>query len=91
MIFKTLPAEVIKLALEGHKNIITPAVEELDRYFNNLSCPSCGGDCRKYLDSKRLFRENHLLPNYMAECKTCGVKFEPYTKIQISLPDYKNL
>jgi hypothetical protein len=84
MIFKPMDPAEIKIAIAGHTDILTPAVAECDAYFEKLSCPSCGGECFKFVDAKRLFREGALLPSYLARCKACGVEFEPYTKIQVS-------
>jgi hypothetical protein len=86
VIFKPMdPEEVLKL-LEGHENILTPAVEENERFFRTLSCPSCGGAVVPFVDPSRpLFREGEFLPNYMARCRECGTEFEPYTGIQVSL------
>lgn len=86
MIFKTMNPSDIRKALEGQRDVLTPACQEVDEYFSHLSCPSCGSECMKFVDSGRLFREGALLPNYLARCKACGIEFEPYTKIQVSRP-----
>ncbi len=86
MIFKPMdPAEVRK-ALAGHKDVLSSAAQATDDYFARLSCPSCGGECMKFVDPRNLFKEGGLLPNYLARCKLCSVEFEPYTKIQVTLP-----
>lgn len=85
MIFKTMdPSEVLE-ALKGHENVLAPAARANDEFFKRLSCPSCGRNCSPHLLPNRLFRTGDLLPNYMAKCQECGVIFEPYTKIQITL------
>lgn len=86
MIFKTLPQDVVRKALEGQQNILAPAVEENARYFKRLSCPSCGGEVMPVVNPLQPFKADSVLPNYLAKCKTCEVEFEPYTGIQISLP-----
>ncbi len=85
MIFKPMNPEDIRKALQGHEDVLTPALTETDGYFKRLSCPSCGGECMKFVDPHRLFRDGALLPNFLARCKACGVEFEPYTKIQVSM------
>ncbi len=85
MIFKTMKTEDILEALEGHENILDPAVKENERFFNTLSCVDCGGDVYPIVNPKKLFNEGALLPNFWAKCKLCGVEFEPHTKIQLTL------
>jgi hypothetical protein len=86
MIFKTMPREVILKALEGQEDVLTPALREHQQYFRNLSCPRCQSSVIPVVDPKRLFRENGLLPNYLAKCSACECVFEPYTKIEVELP-----
>lgn len=86
MVFKALPPDEVRKALEGHQDILTPAAAANDDFFKSLSCPSCGGECMKFVDPHRLWRESAILPNFLARCKACGVEFEPYTKIQVTVP-----
>jgi hypothetical protein len=86
MIFKPMDPDEVRKALEGHQDVLTPAVEATNQFFESLSCPRCGGRCMKFLDPSRLFREGEPLPSYLARCKVCGVEFEPRSGIQISVP-----
>lgn len=86
MIFKPMPQEAVLKALEGQEDVLTPAVEQHQKYFRDLACPNCQGSVIPILDPRHLYRENALLPNYLAECSSCRCQFEPYTKIQVSLP-----
>ena len=86
MIFKTMPtAEVLK-ALEGQEDILTPAFLEHQRYFKDLSCPRCNSAVMPVVNPRNLYRENALLPNFLAKCTGCECVFEPYTKIEVELP-----
>lgn len=86
MIFKTLPKETIKKALEGQEDVLGKAVKEHEAFFKRLSCVSCGSEVMPIVNSSAPFKKNEILPNYLAHCKNCGVVFEPYTGIQITLP-----
>ena len=94
MIFKTLPASVIRQALEGHEDIITPKVKEHEEFFRRLRCPSCGGEVMAVIHpvmnretgQRSPFRSGNVIPNYLAKCRACNVEFEPYTGIQVSPP-----
>jgi hypothetical protein len=83
MIFKTMKKEDVVKALEGHTDILTEAIKRHEDYFRRLSCVSCGGDVIAVVNPHKLFRENEVLPNYLAKCKACGCEFEPYTKILV--------
>jgi len=78
-------ADALK-ALEGQENVLQPAIDDHERFFHNLSCPSCGGEVMPIVNTRRLFSTGSVLPNYLAKCKNCGVEFEPYTGIQITMP-----
>lgn len=87
MVFQEMKPEDVRRALEGHTDIIRPALEAHQKYFLNLSCYRCGSDVYAIINSKKLFKENNVLPNYLAKCKTCGCEFEPYTMIEVKGPD----
>lgn len=89
MIFKPMKPEDIKRLIEGHKDIITPAVAEVRNFIRKLSCPSCGGDVIEVVNSRTPFKEGNIVPNFLGECTLCKVQFEPYTRIQISMPHMK--
>jgi hypothetical protein len=86
--------EDIRKALEGHKDVLTPAAQENEAFFKRLSCPHCGGDVMPVIHpvmnpetgQRSPFRAGSVLPNYLAKCKTCGIEFEPYTGIQVTIP-----
>lgn len=85
-IFKPMKREDVLKALEGQPNILAPAVKENEAFFRRLSCPSCQGEVMPIVNARAPFREGHILPNYLAKCKNCGIEFEPYTGIQITMP-----
>jgi len=94
MIFKTLPTETVRKALEGQEDVLTPALKEHEAFFKRLSCLSCGGEVMpvihpvmdKETGQRSPFRAGNVLPNYLAKCKVCETVFEPYTGIQVSSP-----
>lgn len=79
------PEDVLR-AIEGHENIIKKAHDDLESFFKHVSCPSCNGDIMKVVNSTKPFKSGEILPNYLAKCKSCGIEFDPYTGIQISMP-----
>ena len=87
MIFKPMKRDDVLKALEGHENILGRAAKEQEQYFKRLSCPSCRGGVMPVVNPRQLFKEGAILPNVLAKCTVCGVEFEPYTRIQVSLPN----
>lgn len=87
MVFQEMKPEAIRKALEGHVDVIKPALDAHLSYFSRLSCYRCGGDVMPVVNPKQLFKTNSVLPNYLAKCKTCGCEFEPYTRIEVKGPD----
>ena len=87
MIFKTMKQADVLRALEGHQDVLTSAAKENEEFFRRLSCPSCHGEVMSIVNARKPFREGGILPNYLGKCKSCGVEFEPYTGIQVTLPE----
>lgn len=87
MIFKPMKREDVRKALEGHTDILKAAAEENERFFKRLSCPACHGEVMPIINRQQPFKANDPLPNCLGKCKACGVEFEPYTGIQITMPD----
>ncbi len=86
MIFTEMDPEDVRKALEGHTNILEPEVKAHEAYFASLECLHCKGDCFPFVDPRKLFNKEGILPRYLAECSLCGHQFEPYTKIEIRPP-----
>lgn len=86
MIFKPMKPEDVRRALVGQENILEKAAKENAAFFKHLSCPSCSCEVMAIVNVRAPFREGSILPNYLGKCKTCGVEFEPYTGIQVTMP-----
>lgn len=86
MVFQEMEPEAVRKALEGHVNVLKPALEEHERYFKYLSCHRCGGEVYAFVNPHQLFKPGSVLPNYLAKCRTCGCEFEPFTKIEVRGP-----
>ena len=86
MIFKPMSTEAVLKALEGQEDILTPEVVRHQQYFRNLSCPRCQTSVMPIVNPRQLFRENALLPTFLAKCTGCECVFEPYTMIEVELP-----
>lgn len=87
MIFKTMKIEEIRKALKGHSDILKSTYEDVVKFFKTLSCPRCHSEVMAIVNSRAPFRDGSIVPNYFAKCKVCGIEFEPYTGIIITLTD----
>lgn len=82
--FRPMKKEDVLKALEGHENILKKATEENEAFFGRLSCPECRGAVMPIVNTKQLYREGGILPNYLAKCRACTLEFEPYTGIIVT-------
>lgn len=87
MVFQEMKPEDVRKALEGQVDVVSSAMEQHRLFFSKLSCPRDGSDVIAIVNSKKLFRENAVIPNFLAKCKSCGCEFEPYTQIEVKGPD----
>ncbi len=84
--FKEMDPDEVWRAIEGHKNILAEETKKVEDYFKKVRCPRCTGSCRPILNNPSLFKENEILPDYLAECVDCGAVYTPYTFIEVSGP-----
>jgi hypothetical protein len=87
MVFREMDPADVRKALEGHTDVIQPALRAHQEYFKSLSCYRCDGEVLAVVNTRELFRPNAILPNFLAKCRACGCEFEPYTKIEVAGPD----
>lgn len=76
--FSELDPEDARKLLDGHVDVITPAVRQEQERLNQASCPKCqSGGVQARVDAKRPFREGSFLPNKILHCLGCGTEFTP--------------
>lgn len=86
MAFKPMDPKIIAKLIEGHKDIITPAAEEREKFYQSQDCPDCGGNAlTKNGDAKTMFRAGDILPRYTLSCDNCDCLFDPHSGIILSL------
>ena len=82
---KHMDPVIIRKLLEGHRDVLTPAAEQSERYYAAQSCPRCGGSCRRMGDLSTMFKEDQLLPQFYLECLACGCVFEPQSGLVLEM------
>jgi hypothetical protein len=73
-----LDPEATKKLLAEHEDILTGIAEEDEKSYKQ-TCPQCNGSCRKLGDTKSLFQQGKVLPQFYLECLACGCEFNPRT------------
>lgn len=83
MEFKPADPEWIRKQLEGHTDILTPAIKRSEEYYKSKTCPSCGSPTYAVLDIKNPFSSDGLTPKCLLQCSYCPTLFEPDTGILV--------
>lgn len=78
--FHEMDPDVIRKLLEGHENVIAPAVEKEQALMSSSPCPVCKGtETEARVNAKRPFIKGKILPNKLLHCLHCGAEFDPGT------------
>lgn len=74
--FQEMDPDATRKLLEGHEDVITPAVKKEQEQLAGTSCPKCfSGGVQARVDAKRPFRHGSVLPNKLMHCLACGTEF----------------
>jgi hypothetical protein len=76
-----LDPEIAQKLLEGHKDVISAASEEREKFYSAQSCPRCGGNCRKMGDYGAMYTGDEPLAKFYLQCLACGEEFDPHSGI----------
>lgn len=83
--FTELDPELIRKAIAGHVDVLSPEIKKEEAFFRNSLCPVCGSkELSSYVNAVKPFTEGVLLPNKLMRCLTCDTEFEPYTRLVTS-------
>ena len=79
MSFKPLDPEITRKLLQKEVDILTPAAQERNNLYQDLTCPCCGSmSLGAELNKASL---NELVPRYFFQCTECACKFDPHTSL----------
>jgi hypothetical protein len=79
MHLKYLDPEITRKLLEGHKDVISQAAEDRDKFYSTTSCPRCGGSCKKMGNYSTMYTADEPLPRFCLKCLACGEEFDPHS------------
>ena len=78
--FKMLDPEVIRKAIEGQEDVISPLVKKEEAFFRNIPCRVCKSEATEtILNTANPFTAGVPLPNKLIRCLQCRTEFDPYT------------
>lgn len=81
-IFKELDPEVVRRALEGQVDILTPMLKKEEAFFRNSACPECrSANHEPFVNAAKPFTEGVALPNRLLRCLECKTEFDPYSRL----------
>lgn len=84
--FKTMKQDTVLSIISKYSSNIRSEVEREDKFIANLSCRNCGGSMIK--SSPKVPQFLNGMPKNWARCTACNTEIEPYTGIQINMPNY---
>lgn len=85
--FKEMDPDLIHKLMEGHENVIRPAIEKEQAYLGTIACPACGASSLEaQMNPKRPFTKGSILVNKVMICLTCKAEFEPDTRLISKAP-----
>jgi len=90
---KFMDPELIRQALQGEEDILTPEIKAEETLYRNTRCPVCGqSGCEKRLRAPTIVLDENRepvvvaspfgmgpLPDGYAHCIHCSTDFNPYT------------
>jgi hypothetical protein len=86
--FKEMDPDLIRKALEGQVDVLTPLRKKEEALFRNASCPMCSSkECEEILNAQTPFTEGVPLPNKHLRCSQCRTEFDPYSMLITRITD----
>lgn len=83
---QSLTQEQILELLKGHQDVLTPMARSEENLLKATPCPQCGNaGCDPYVDPERPFRKGQPLPYKLLRCDSCGIEFDPQSRIILSV------
>ena len=80
--FREMDPEVIRKALEGQEDVLTPMAKKEEAFFRNTSCPVCGSrNHEEFLNTANPFTAGVPLPNKFLRCLQCQSEFDPHSNL----------
>jgi hypothetical protein len=87
-VFKELDPEVIRKALEGYSDILTPEAARLESLYKSKKCPRCLSGLQKEFDPRHVFADQDVsVPRALLRCAICRYCVDPHSNLIIEYGD----
>lgn len=78
--------ELVRKLLEGHADVISPAVAQEQADLVGFDCPFCHSPTTARVNPKRPFSNGKILPNKVLICLKCGAEIDPNSRLIMKMP-----
>lgn len=87
MAYVTIPAELVRKAIEGYENVLDPDNTKLEAFYRQFACRRCGGSYHKEFSPSHAFSGNsdHLVARALLRCNDCKSLFDPFSGLMVEM------
>lgn len=86
--FKEMDPELVKAAIEGHEDVLTPESDRLSNFYNSFQCPRCQCGLQKEFDPRHMFADqSSMLARALLRCTNCRYLINPHNDMIIEYGD----
>ena len=87
-ILKEMDPAVALKAIEGHKDVLTPESERLERLYKSKHCPRCLGGLQKEFDPRFTYADEEVsIGRALLRCASCQFLLDPHNNIVLEYGD----
>jgi hypothetical protein len=87
MAYVTMPAELVRKAIEGHENVLEGDNLKLEAFYRQFVCNRCGGQYHKEFNRNHAFAGNgdHVIARALLRCCDCKALFDPFSGLLVEM------
>lgn len=82
-VFKEMDPELVRKAIEGYTDELTPAARVQESYQRQFRCPNCRSELVKDFNHPARWSGEGLLAKFLLRCELCDYTVEPDTGLII--------
>lgn len=85
--FKEMDPEVVWRLIEGHEDVLAPALKSREDFYSQFNCPRCKCKLIKEFDPRTCFSGDGELPKALLRCPSCSYMIDPHTNLVVKFGD----
>jgi hypothetical protein len=90
MAFVEMDPELVRAAIEGFQDELSPEKAANDVFYRQFVCPRCGSSCSPEYHRRHAFGAGALVPRALLRCLKCRGLFDPHSGLQVELGNLGN-